>query len=60
MKTAGTVSGMYRSPTAHVDLEFMRKNEYTEYMKLATDLKALQELLEEVGFLSVDDELGDY
>lgn len=43
------MSGMYRNPTARMDIDFTRKNEFAEYKKLATDLKALQEFLEHVS-----------
>lgn len=51
LKAAGSLSGMYRNPTARMDIDFTRRNESVEYTKLATDLKALQEFLDHVRCL---------
>jgi len=49
LKAAGSLSTMYKSSTARIDIEFIRNNEYKDKMKLATNLKGLKEFLLQVS-----------
>ena len=54
IKAAGSLSTMYRSPTARIDMEFIRNNDYKEKMKLANNLKELKEFLSQVSTVFAD------